>query len=209
LLESKAVLGPYSFSPDGKRLAFAQRGEGTEWGLWTLPLDLSDPDHPKPGKPENFLRTRVTAYWPAFSPDGRWIAYASNESRRSEVYVRAFSSGAARGSGKWQISVEGGARPIWSRTSHELFYQGLDNRIMVVTYNASADSFDADKPRLWSNAPILDPGPGVQWSMDLAPDGKRFAVFPKQDAGETKGSVHITVLLNFFDELRRKAPVGK
>ena len=80
---------------------------------------------------------------------------------------------------------------------------------MVSTYTAKAESFVADKPRTWSNTPILDPGPGAQWSLDLTPDGTRFAVFPRPDATvEQKGSVHVTVLLNFFDELRRCVPVG-
>ena len=93
---------------------------------------MSDPDHPKPGKPELFLRTPFDETEPAFSPDGRWIAYASNESGRYEVYVRPFPGGAPSGSGKWQISTGGGFHPIWSRDGRELFYETLsDNRIMV------------------------------------------------------------------------------
>src|SRR2546428_14146694 len=81
---------------------------------------------------------------------------------------------------------------------------------MVTTYTAKADSFAADKPRLWSNTQILEPIRGGAWDLDLAPDGKRFAVFPRPDAtvGQ-KGSVHVTVLLNFFDELRRRGSAGK
>jgi hypothetical protein len=72
-----------------------------------------------------------------------------------------------------------------------------------------ADSFAADKPRLWSNAQTLE-GVGGPWDLDLAPDGKRFAVFPRSEAtaSDQKGSVHVTVLLNFFDELRRRVPPG-
>ncbi len=81
LLESKGELRPYSFSPDGQRLAFAELGVDTAFDLWTLPLDVSDPEHPKPGKPELFLQTPFNEREPAFSPDGRWIAHASNESR--------------------------------------------------------------------------------------------------------------------------------
>jgi Tol biopolymer transport system component len=210
LLDSKAQLAPYSFSPDGQRLAFAGRPVDTGYDLWTLPLDVSNPDHPKPGKPELFLRTPFNERDAAFSQDGRWIAYSSNESGRFEVYVRPFPGRASSGSGKWQISTGGGRSPIWSRNGGELFYKSLENRIMVATYTAKADSFAPDKPRTWSNTQILDPGPGVQWSLDLAPDGKRFAVFPRPDAtGERKGSVHVTVLLNFFDELRRRVPAGK
>src|SRR6202165_668547 len=147
LLESKGELRPYSFSPDGQRLAFAEVGMDTGFDLWTLPLDASDPEHPKPGKPELFLRTRFNEQDPAFSPDSRWIAYASNESGRYEVYVRPFQGG---GSGKWQVSTDGGRSPIWSRNGRELFYESLDNRIMVAAYTAKADSFARDKPRPWS-----------------------------------------------------------
>jgi hypothetical protein len=208
LLESKVELRPYSFSPDGQRLGFAERSVDTRLDLWTLPLDFSDAEHPKPGKPELFLRTPFIEQEPAFSPDGRWIAHTSNESGRNEVYVRPFPGGAPSGSGKWQISTGGGQYPIWSRSGRELFYETLDNRIMVSTYTAKGASFAADKPRPWSNKQILDLTPGV-WNLDLSPDGKRFALIPKPEAtSEQKGSVHVTVLLNFFDELRRRVPPG-
>jgi serine/threonine-protein kinase len=206
LLESKVELEPYSFSPDGQRLGFAERSVDTRLDLWTLPLDFSDAEHPKPGKPELFLRTPFIEQEPAFSPDGRWIAHTSNESGRNEVYVRPFPGGAPSGSGKWQISTGGGQYPIWSRSGRELFYETLDNRIMVSTYTAKGASFAADKPRPWSNTQILDLTAGV-WNLDLSPDGKRFALIPKPEAtSEQKGSVHVTVLLNFFDELRRRVP---
>jgi Tol biopolymer transport system component len=207
LLESKGEMRAYSFSPDGKRLAFEESGVDTSQDLWTVPLDMSDPDHPKPGKPELFLRTPFDEREPAFSPDSRWIAYTSAESGRYQVYVRPFQAGAPSGSGKWQISIGGGRHPIWSRNGRELFYQSPGNRIMVATYTAKADSFAADKPRPWSNTQIREPA--GMWNLDLAPDGKRFAVFLRPDAtGEQKGSVHVTVLLNFFDELRRRVPAG-
>ena len=208
LLESKGRVNPYSFSLDGKRLAFA---EGMDIGsdLWTLPLDVSDPDHAKPGKPELFLRAPPNAGEPAFSPDGRWIAHTSNESGRNEVYVRPFPSGTPSGSAKWQISTAGGWHPIWSRNGRDLFYESPDNHIMAAAYTAKADSFAGDKPRPWSNTPIFDPASGL-WNLDLAADGKRFAMFPRREAtGEQKGSVHVTVLLNFFEELRRRVPAGK
>ena len=204
LLESKGELRAYSFSPDGQRLAFAERGADTGLDLWTLPLDVSVPEHPRHGKPELFLRTPFDEQEPAFSPDGPWIAYTSNESGGNEVYVRPFQGGAPSGSGKWQISTGGGRYPIWSRNGRELFYETPDNRIMVTAYTASADSFAAEKTRPWSNTQIREPA-GI-WNLDLAPDGKRFAVFLRP-ASEQKGSVHVTVLLNFFDELRRRVPV--
>jgi hypothetical protein len=79
---------------------------------------------------------------------------------------------------------------------------------MVAAYIAKADSFAADKPRAWSSTQIVERNIGW-WNVDLAPDGKRFAVFPRPEAtSEQKGSVHVTVLLNFFDELRRRVPPG-
>ena len=79
---------------------------------------------------------------------------------------------------------------------------------MVVTYKTQGDSFTADKPRVWSGAQILERN-NTMSGMDLAPNGKRFVVSPRPEAtGEQKGSVHVTVLENFFDELRRKEPVG-
>jgi hypothetical protein len=177
--------------------------------LWTLPLDMSDPEHPKPGQPELFLRTPFDEQKPAFSPDGRWIAHTSSESGRNEVYVRPFPGGTPSGFSKWQISTGGGQESVWSRNGRELFYETLDNRIMVSTYTAKADSLAADKPRLWSNTQIRNIA-GAQWNLDLAPDGKRFAVIPRPEAtDDQKGSVHVTVLINFFDELRRRVPVRK
>jgi hypothetical protein len=80
---------------------------------------------------------------------------------------------------------------------------------MVTTYTAKGDSFAADKPRRWAETQLMEPNANY-WNLDLAPDGKRFVVSPRPEAtAGQKGSVHVTVLLNFFDELRRKAAAGK
>jgi Tol biopolymer transport system component len=195
---------PWSFSPDGRRLAYFEPNSETGYDISTLPLDTSDPDHPKAGKPELFLGTPSNENVPAFSPDGRWIAYRSDESGTNEIYVRPFRGG--RG-GKWQISTGGGLYPIWSNNGRELFYETADNRIMVLDYTVNGDSFVPGKPRLWSDKRIFYPG---TMNLDLAPDGKRFAVLETPEAAAPeKGSVHVTFLLNFLDELRRKVPLGK
>jgi Tol biopolymer transport system component/predicted Ser/Thr protein kinase len=196
LMEAKEQLLPYSFSPDGKRLAFTRQA-GASTRSWTLPLDLSDPDHPKPGKPQAFLET--PAYEPVFSPDGRWIAYVSPESGRFEVYVRPFPGPG----GKWQVSSGGGDIPRWSSTGPELFFGSLDDHIMVSAYTIKGDSFEALKPSLWSNTQLRTP------AFDLAPDGKRFAVEVRPGAPEQNGAPHVTVILNFFDLLRQRAPATK
>ena len=204
LLDSKNIVVPYSFFPDGRRLAYFVLDPDSGRDLWTLPLDVSDPDHPKPGKPEPFLRTASNELFPAVSPDGRWIAYQSDESGRYEVYVRPFPGPG----GKWQISNAGGQMPIWSRNGRELFFENQDSRIMVTDYEPKSDSFGAGKPRGWSDHQLRNLSGNVNY--DLAPDGKRFAIFPNLSApAEEKGAVHMTFLLNFFDELRRRAPVSK
>jgi serine/threonine-protein kinase len=207
LLQTPNAVIPWSFSPDGSRLAFHETSPETGLDLWTLPLDITDPDHPKVGKPEPFLRTAAEENRPRFSPDGRWIAYQSNESGRAEIYVRPFRERAPAGSGgQWQISTAGGQYGIWSNNGRELFYETPGSRIMVVDYTVSGDSFVRGKPRLWSDRQIYYPGVS---NLDLAPDGKRFAVLTMPEtAGGQKGSVHVTMLLNFFDEVRRRIPAG-
>jgi len=207
LLDGKnAGLGlrPQSFTPDGKRLAFADNlANGAEVNLYTLPLDVSDPDHPRPGKPEPFLVTPAREVDAAFSPDGHWMAYASNESGVDDVFVRPFPGPG----GKWRISTGGGKVPTWSRDGRELFFLGGDDHIMVTDYTANGESFNAGKPRVWSERKVLRPG--IIRVLDLHPDGKRFAVFERPEAEKAAGNLHVTFLLNFADELQRKVPVGK
>jgi serine/threonine-protein kinase len=195
-------LRPQSFTPDGRRLAFDDNtATSTAVEIWTLPLDLSDPDHPEPGKPEPFLTSAQRQVDGAFSPDGKWIAYSSNESGTDEVFVRPFPAPG----GKWRVSTGNGKFPTWSKTARELFYFSVaDARIMVVNYTLQGDSFSAGKPRVWSERQLLQPN--FIRVLDLHPDGKRFAVFPRLDVEDSTGNAHVTVMLNFFDELRRRAP---
>ena len=192
LLKGKTFLSPWSFSPNGRRLAYIEQDPEMARDIWTLPLDLTDPDHPKPGEPELFLRTPKDELLPSFSPDGRWIAYRSNESENNEIWVRPFP---ASREGKWQISSGGGLYPFWSKNGRELFYETADNRIMVVDYTVNGASFDAGRARPWVDKELFYPG---ALNLDLAPEGKCFAVFtlPERTSGE-KGSVHVTMLLNF------------
>ena len=196
---------PWSFTPDGTRLAFIeQRGE-TRFDLWTVPL-ASEGTGLRGGTPEPFLQTAADERAPALSPDGRWMAYSSNESGTFEVYVRAFPDTG----GKWQISNSGGTYPMWSRTGHELFFETLErNQVMAAPYAVTGESFAAGKPRVWSAQPI---GGGVNTvrNFDLAPDGKRIAaLMPVETADAQQAQRRVTFLLNFFDDVRRKVPVGQ
>jgi len=201
LLDTAESPRPWSFSPDGRRVAYFESGPKTGFDIWTAALDLTDPDRPKAGTPEPFLRTPADEMLPTFSPDGRWIAYRSNQLGSNEIYVRPFP---AASGGEWQISTAGALYAFWSKNGHELFYETADNRIMVVDYSVEGPSFVPGKPRVWSDRQLFNAGAA---NADLAPDGKRFAVFalPQTRPGD-KGSVHVTMLLNFFDELKRKLP---
>lgn len=199
LTENKNIQWPYSFSPDGKRLAYVEPHPETRTDIWILPLEGNDPDHPKPGKPEPFLRTAYAEESPAFSPDGHWLAYESNESGRMEVYVRPFPGPG----GKWQISSGGGHLPVWSRNRRELFYLEEDNRIMVAAYKATGNAFVAGKARQWSEhrVPIAQ---NTIRDFDLAPGGTRFVVLAESgNPPEASSATQLTILLNFFDEIRR------
>jgi hypothetical protein len=168
--------------------------------IWTLPVDLQDPEHPKPGKPEPFLTDpRVAEVDPAFSPDGKFLAYSSTESGPGEVYVQPFPITG----GKWKVSTTGGKFAAWSRTTRELFFLGGDDRIMVMNYTSEGNSFVFGTPRAWSPTQVFRDG--VRQNFDVSPDGKRVVMFPRL-VEQSEGSLHATFLLNFFDEVRRRIP---
>jgi serine/threonine-protein kinase len=148
---------PDSFSPDGKRLAFHQNGNGGSQDIFTAPGEV-DPARGalgfRLGKAERFLGTPFDEVSPAFSPDGRWLAYESNESGTNEVYVRPFPGPG----GRWQISTGGGRLPRWSRDGRELLFETLDWLVMAVSYTAKGGSFAALKPRVWTETRLRDSG---------------------------------------------------
>ena len=191
-------LGPFRRMADGWPITRDIPISG--YDVMTVSVDLSDPAHPKAGKPEPFLRTQADELVPAFSPDGRWLSYRSTESGINEIYVRPFPGPG----GKWQISTGGGLYSFWSRNGRELFYENTDNQILVVDYTTDGDTFIQRKPRLWTDRKVLFPSVS---NLDLAPDRKRFVVFPLPESvpGE-KTSLQITFLQNFFDELKRRLP---
>ena len=120
------------------------------------------------------------------------------------MYVRPFPGPG----GKWQISNGGGLHPVWSPNGRELFYGNPNNQIMVAAYTTEGDSFLADQPRLWSETRFHSTN--VFEKFDLAPDGKRFAILMAADeAGEQEAPTRVTVLHNFFDDLRRRVSPGQ
>jgi len=192
----------HSVSPDGRFVAFI--GGDVQNDVWVMPLDGAR-------KAEPFASTRFGESSASFSPDGRWLAYDSNESGRQEVYVRPFP---ARG-GKWQVSDGGGAYPKWSRDGRELYYR-VDEGLMVATIETVGETFRAGKPRpLFSGAfrggvAGLPLGGYVFSDYDVAPDGKRFVMFPGAGPSGRAEHPHVTLVTQWSDELRRTfAKTGK
>jgi serine/threonine-protein kinase len=206
LTESKNEQRATSWRPDGNALAFRENNPDTggSGDIMSLPIEGNEQSGWKIGEPKPFVNSAFREDFPAFSPDGRWLAYHSNESGSNEIYVRPFPGPG----GKWQISNGGDNYPKWSGNGKELFYRSRDSKIMVATYTASGDSFRADKPQLWSPGQFTNLGGGVG-NFDLHPDGQRFAVLKAPGTEETTAGVNnVTFIFNFFDELRAKLPPG-
>jgi Tol biopolymer transport system component len=196
---------PSSWHPSGKYLAYFETVPGNATDLMILPFEGDDAAGWKASKPYAFLSSRFTEASGMFSPDGRWIAYMSNESGRNDLYVRPFPGPG----GKWQVSASPADDPTWSRTSREfLFMDSSELRLMTVPYRVEGDSFRADKPVVWAGARLSVRPRAPSRDLDLHPDGKRFAV-ASSDEQSPPGQDRVIFILNFFDELRRVAPSKK
>jgi len=185
---------PYSSSPDGEYVAFCTEGADTGWDIWILPLQ-------EKAKPEPFLVTPFVEKSPQFSPDGRWLAYVSNESGDFQVYVRPFPGPG----GRWQISTEGGFSPRWSGDGVELFYRSGD-RVVSVAVSAAGDAFQAGRPQTLfaGNYLYLE---DMSETFDVAPDGQRFVLL-KPSTRNTTRNMNVTFIFNWFEELRRLTQQG-
>ena len=186
---------PESFSPDGRLLltrVWLRRdnvpASGTmDYDLFVLPLSGARTLRP-------FLETKGWQGLARFSPDGRFVAYTSNESGRAEVFVRPFPGPGAT----WQVSTDGGGNPLWSPNGRELFYPGQGSKLMVVDVE-TAPTFHAGRPRVLLQADA--------WDYDIAPDGSRFLMI-KPDPAES-GETHVNVVMNWFEEVKAKMAATK
>jgi Tol biopolymer transport system component len=167
-------------------------GPTTVFDIWLVPLDGEKKSRP-------FVNTRFYESSAVFSPDGHWIAYASNETGRDEVYV-----GPVSGSGKFQISTDGGSHAAWRRDGRELFYLNSD-KMMAVSIQLEPE-FKAVKPRLLFQGRYVDDQLREDRNYDVTPDGQRFVMV---QAGEPNSpSTEIHVVLNWSEELKRLVPTN-
>ena len=175
---------PRSWSPDGKWLLFNEFNPRTQFDVYMMGLGGDRKAQPLLHDPFNESDADV-------SPDGRWLAYSSDESGRSQVYVRSFPTL----QGKWQISTDGGVLPRWNPNGHELLFR---NGTKVMTTEVSTSPSFAPK----TPAVLLD-GQYPNMNFDVSPDGNRFLML-KQD--ETPPISQLAVVFGWFEELKARVP---
>lgn len=191
LSTSEFVQIPGSWSADGQLLAYGEVDASTGYHIWVL--RLSD------RKAQPFLETKFNESSPQFSPDGRWLAYVSDESGRKEIYIQPYPGPG----GKWQISTEGGVEPLWNRNGRELFYRS--GRKMMAVEIVTKPSFSAGTPKmLFEGAYQLLPTISTP-NYDVSPDGQRFLMLKSTEQAQP-APTQINVVLNWFEELKQKVP---
>ena len=186
---------PHAFSPDGTRLVFNELVVGTGRDLVMMSLEGDR-------AAEVLLGTEFNEHNGEISPDGNWLAYQSNASGRTEVYVRPFPD---VDGGQWLISTEGGRTPLWAPDGRELFYRGP--RGMMVVSVQTETTFAAGNPEVLFEGNYFAAIAGR--TFDIAPDGERFLMITQQGGttDDTSTPTQIVVVENWLDELAQRVPV--
>jgi serine/threonine protein kinase/Tol biopolymer transport system component len=184
-------LEPWSWSGEGKTLLFNRQDEVAEGKAFIEVLSMEG--H---GEVRTLLKGKYNEWMPRVSPDGRYLAYASDELGKPEIFVRPFPDVSK---GKWQVSIGGGDGPLWSPNGRELFYRHGE-AVMAVAVEAEP----AFKP---GKAEVLFQGKYVDW--DISPDGKRFLMTKGATQTDNPGEAlrKINIVLNWFEELKQRVPV--
>jgi Tol biopolymer transport system component len=197
LYKSPDAKVPTSWSPDGRTLLYFNPVPPSR--LWFLPLGGAD------RKPVLIERSEFNQGVPRFSPDGRWIAYSSNESGKDQIYVRPFTPSSTAGTsaangmpvtGKWMVSKDGGTTPLWRRDGKELLYLSAAGGTAMAVDVSTTGVFQAGVPKALFNVP-----PGVLF-WDVAPDGKRF-VMAAPAVASTAAQPKFTMVLNWQAALKK------
>ncbi len=208
LTDFASALFVSDWSADGRYVLVTRSGaedpdNGWHGGNDIAYLDMQAGD----GAVQAYLATEFAELEASFSPDGRWVAYQSNESGQTEVYVRPFPPAG----GKWQVSDSGGGYARWSADGSELYYRN-DQGIVLVEIATPDDAFLATRPRQLFRGDFYGGLGGLRLSgggfadYDVAPDG-RFMMFPDTEAADAPNVELAHVVVNWFDELRRLAPL--
>ncbi|MEE8218631.1 MAG: hypothetical protein V3S03_06660, partial [Vicinamibacteria bacterium] len=187
LLEAEGIQSPSSWSPDGTHLLYYHLDSKTSWDIYVLPL--VDDRTPRP-----FIKTPFVELRSRFSPDGRWVAYQSNESGRFEIYVQAFPGPG----GKWQISTAGGQEPQWGPDGTELFYLSPDRNLVRVEVQ-TGERFEAGIPEAMFPVSLRSLTTNNRYLV--APDGERFLMLNSLVEDTTPPT---TVVVNWTAELENR-----
>jgi Tol biopolymer transport system component len=176
-------------SPDGRLLIYntnpGTSNHPTGIDLWLAPLEGER--NPRP-----FLKTQFSEEQAAISPDGRWVAYCSDESGRAEIYVATFP----QLSGKWQVSVDGGAEPQWRRDGKELFFTNAGRKLMAAEVKTGSGAFQAEAPKLLFETQLINPGRN---RFVVTGDGQRFLVITRLE--DTRAPINMA--LNWNAEMKK------
>jgi Tol biopolymer transport system component len=200
LLTSANTQMPITYAPDG-RLLFSQATPGQQRDIYLLSLDGEPSSAPLIATAANELTAEV-------SPDGRWMAYDSDESGRFEVYVRPFPNTAE--GGRWQISSGGGRQALWSHDGRELFYRDFDGALMSVAVTLTPTFAPGPATKLFQRPEYLGAGArGSGRTYDITPDDARFIMIKERPTGATGGGPKLVVVLDWFAELERLAPLSE
>lgn len=191
LSTSEYLQQPGSWSPDGRYLAYVQwrHSEGTS--IWLLDMESREA--------EPFLYTEIQYGYPEFSPDGQWLAYASDESGRAEVWITSFPGREQR----MLVSNDGGIAPVWSPDGREIYYRS-GNRLMVVGATTGPE-LTLGNPHTLIEVPFTTSAP--LRGYDITPDGTRFIFAMEEGSGPiTPQVLQLQVVLNWFEELKQLVP---
>jgi eukaryotic-like serine/threonine-protein kinase len=194
ILRTAVNTSTWDWSPDGKYILYSDYQDKTKYDLWLLPLDG---DH----KPIPYLQTPYSELRGQFSPDGRWMAYVSDESGRFDVYVQTVPASGP----KWQISSAGGDFPRWRRDGKELYFIGADQQLMAVpvkTSSGSSGAFEPGAPQPLFRIEPIGPSPTATSLYVPTVNGERFLV-NVQAGGEGTQAPPITVVLNWTARLKK------
>ena len=184
---------PEDWAPDGQSMLYAEVNPGKQVDAMVLPLSGER-------KPRPFVNTEFVEGLSNFSPDGRWIAYSSNESGRFEVYVQPYP----QRTGKWQISTQGGSYARWARSGKELFYLTDEGAVMGADVRADGQAFSAGTPRMLfkTNAMFGDHAAGgFELPYDVTADGQRFIL--NERLTPANQGAPLTVVLNWTAGLKK------
>jgi dipeptidyl aminopeptidase/acylaminoacyl peptidase len=164
LLRPGGTVFPTDWSTDGRFIIYQATDPGTRVDLWALPLDGDR-------KPLALVHTAFSESNGRLSPDARWLAYASGESGRSEIYVRPFEGPG----GSRLISTNGGVQPVWRDDGKELFYLSPERSVMSVSVDSDESAFQPGIPRALFHEPVIVVDPyGVSYAV--SGDGQRFLI---------------------------------